>query len=81
MYKALPDKALVLVKMAEKKPSFLTTFIGADTQIRTGDLILTNDALYRLSYISIKFGNSGILHPNRKKSKGKNKKILYTIST
>ena len=25
---------------------------GADTQIRTGDLILTKDALYRLSYIS-----------------------------
>ena len=27
--------------------------VGADTQIRTGDLILTKDALYRLSYISI----------------------------
>ena len=26
---------------------------GADDQIRTGDLILTKDALYRLSYISI----------------------------
>ncbi len=26
---------------------------GADTQNRTGDLILTKDALYRLSYISI----------------------------
>ncbi len=25
---------------------------GADNQIRTGDLILTKDALYRLSYIS-----------------------------
>ena len=25
---------------------------GADSQIRTGDLILTKDALYRLSYIS-----------------------------
>ena len=25
---------------------------GADDQIRTGDLILTKDALYRLSYIS-----------------------------
>ncbi len=30
---------------------------GADTQNRTGDLILTKDALYRLSYIS-KLGNS-----------------------
>ena len=28
------------------------TLSGADTQIRTGDLILTKDALYRLSYIS-----------------------------
>ena len=27
-------------------------FAGADIQIRTGDLILTKDALYRLSYIS-----------------------------
>ena len=36
----------------KKKPSILTTFTGADTQIRTGDLILTKDALYRLSYIS-----------------------------
>ena len=26
---------------------------GADTRIRTGDLILTKDALYLLSYISI----------------------------
>ncbi len=26
---------------------------GADTQNRTGDLVLTKDALYRLSYISI----------------------------
>ena len=26
---------------------------GADSQIRTGDLILTKDALYLLSYISI----------------------------
>ena len=28
-------------------------YAGADSQIRTGDLILTKDALYRLSYISI----------------------------
>src|SRR5690554_6641854 len=31
----------------------LLTFNGADTRIRTGDLILTKDALYRLSYISV----------------------------
>ena len=28
-------------------------YAGADTQTRTGDLILTKDALYHLSYISI----------------------------
>ena len=33
---------------------------GADSQIRTGDLILTKDALYRLSYISmLPFDNKG----------------------
>ncbi len=31
---------------------------GADTQNRTGDLILTKDALYRLSHIS-EFGAGG----------------------
>ena len=38
-----------------KKPviSRITGFFGAVTQIRTGDLILTKDALYRLSYNSI----------------------------
>ena len=35
---------------------------GADSQIRTGDLILTKDALYRLSYISmLSFDNVRIL--------------------
>ena len=29
------------------------SFFGAASQIRTGDLILTKDALYRLSYSSI----------------------------
>ena len=38
-----------------KKPVIveITGFFGAVTQIRTGDLILTKDALYRLSYNSI----------------------------
>ncbi len=31
----------------------MTLNTGADTQTRTGDLILTKDALYHLSYISI----------------------------
>ena len=37
---------------------------GADNQIRTGDLILTKDALYQLSYISnstLKFKNNDII--------------------
>ena len=35
---------------------------GADSQNRTGDLILTKDALYRLSYISmLSFDNDGII--------------------
>ena len=35
------------------KPNGFGVLFGADIQIRTGDLILTKDALYRLSYISI----------------------------
>ncbi len=35
-------------------PSKILFVNGADTQTRTGDLILTKDALYHLSYISIK---------------------------
>ena len=43
---------------------FLASNVGADSQIRTGDLILTKDALYLLSYISkfyapCKKGHSG----------------------
>ena len=41
----------------EENLPFLAGFSGADTQIRTGDLILTKDALYRLSYISGDNGN------------------------
>ena len=33
-------------------------FSGAATRIRTGDLILTKDALYRLSYSSIQIPRS-----------------------
>ena len=35
-----------------KKNRHFWRFFQADDQIRTGDLILTKDALYRLSYIS-----------------------------
>ena len=36
----------------DRSPRRATDFFGADSQIRTGDLILTKDALYLLSYIS-----------------------------
>ena len=38
-----------------KNPVIIDWVNGADDQIRTGDLILTKDALYLLSYISIFF--------------------------
>ena len=41
----------IWAKEKRSKASFAP--YGADNQIRTGDLILTKDALYRLSYISI----------------------------
>ena len=36
----------------DRSPRRATDLFGADSQIRTGDLILTKDALYLLSYIS-----------------------------
>ena len=50
----------------EKTPGAIDTTSlgvrGADSQIRTGDLILTKDALYRLSYISmLSFDNERII--------------------
>ena len=53
-----------------KNQSFLTGFSGADTRIRTGDLILTKDALYLLSYISV--GNDDMILHFEKKIKRKN---------
>ena len=41
-----------------RKPKFSRLF-GAARQIRTADLILTKDALYRLSYISISVPQKG----------------------
>ena len=38
-----------------RKPVISDWFNGADGRIRTGDLILTKDALYLLSYISTLF--------------------------
>ena len=42
-----------------------STHLGADRQIRTADLILTKDALYRLSYISITAPILGTIITNR----------------
>ena len=50
------DEVWRFPKHKRKPSSFLRNsrvFRGADGRIRTGDLILTKDALYRLSYISI----------------------------
>ena len=62
--------------MKQRKPPLRVTsqrrFAGADDRIRTGDLILTKDALYRLSYISTPSSLDArfiILHP-ASKSKG-----------
>ncbi len=38
--------------ISKRKASRFDWLYGADDRIRTGDLILTKDALYRLSYIS-----------------------------
>ena len=45
--KKAPEKAPKSKKTPENR-----VFFGAATQIRTGDLILTKDALYLLSYSS-----------------------------
>lgn len=37
----------------------LLVFIGADGRIRTADLLITNQLLYRLSYIGVKAGSIG----------------------
>ena len=44
---------------------FKAVLFGADNQIRTGDLILTKDALYLLSYISIGRGSRDRTHGTR----------------
>ena len=45
---------------------------GADTRIRTGDLILTKDALYLLSYISMRLHRATNIyyHSRAKKARG-----------
>ena len=45
-------RILQICSVSHEKTCISAGFGGADDQIRTGDLILTKDALYRLSYIS-----------------------------
>ena len=46
-------KILQIFYQDNKKDLHFCKSCGADTRIRTGDLILTKDALYLLSYISM----------------------------
>ena len=60
--------------MTQRKPPLRVTsqrrFAGADDRIRTGDLILTKDALYLLSYISmLSFDNGDTIPQVSGKSK------------
>ena len=69
MYQCIPYNACFLLQSHKKTTIFQVVFVGADTQIRTGDLILTKDALYRLSYISENRSTKDIIAYFAKKSK------------
>lgn len=43
---------LIKIHLHNKKTLEIQGFFGADDRDRTDDLVLTKDALYRLSYIS-----------------------------
>ena len=61
----------------KKKATTIVVAFGAATQIRTGDLILTKDALYRLSYSSVKQLDYYITDPRIvKRKKQKNRFLL-----
>ena len=49
----MPCRSFVFTRYKKTDEQNAYRLYGADDQIRTGDLILTKDALYRLSYISI----------------------------
>ena len=51
-------------KKKAPKSEDLSAFSGAAGRIRTADLILTKDALYRLSYSSIKMATRNGLEPS-----------------
>ena len=69
-----PAVSLVKRNAPKKKRTHISAgSCGADDQIRTGDLILTKDALYRLSYISISCGNIDIIAHLRHNCKRENR--------
>ncbi len=53
------------------------TFFGAAGQIRTADLVITNDALYRLSYSSIPL--SRLCYYSTQTRKVKHKKYFFRV--
>ena len=61
---ALRAEAAVRIPRQIKRtvhPKWDKPFFGAAGQIRTADLVITNDALYRLSYSSMAASNSFII--------------------
>ncbi len=54
-------KDLMLFATKKHREPKFSMLSGADRQIRTADLILTKDALYRLSYISMTAPKRGLL--------------------
>ena len=50
---------------------------GADTRIRTGDLILTKDALYLLSYISTLLHRATDIYYHKSKEKARGNLQFY----
>ena len=66
-------KILQIFCQDNKKDLHFCKSSGADTRIRTGDLILTKDALYLLSYISMLLHRATNIyyHNSKKKARGK----------
>ena len=68
--KGCTTKSFIFRHQQKKSTCISASACGADGRIRTGDLILTKDALYRLSYISASFDARFIILYSTPKSKG-----------
>ena len=64
---------LAFLPQNNKKDLHFCKSYGADTRIRTGDLILTKDALYLLSYISTLLHRATDIYYHRSKEKARGK--------